>query len=301
MILCPNCHSQLQDSAAFCHNCGTQLAQQNYAPQQGYGYPEQQPQYPQYPQYQQYQQYQQPVPPKKKNKGLVIGIIAAVLVVLAIIGSVAEKAFQSMGYGDVSDDVRGDIVSGDASSSSQESQPEFSLGKAANGVYKNDFLGLSCTVPASWEFYTDEQILEMNNIAAQYYDEDIAEQLQNAAIIYDMIATDPGTGNNININLEKLTPVQAMSMDIKQTLEAQIDSIKSVYANMGYTNTEVQYRKVTVDGRELDGLFITANIQGMDLYAASFAFMKGSYLANVSITAMQTDKTAEILGYFSFD
>lgn len=295
MILCPNCHTQLQEGAAFCHNCGTQLVQQNYAPQQSY----QQHQYQQPP----YPQYQQPVPPKKKNKGLVIGIIAGVLVVLAIIGSVAEKAFQSMGYGDDGDDVRGDIITGDSSATNaaDETQPEFSLGKAANGVYKNDYLGLSCTLPAPWEFYTDEQILEMNNITAEYYDEEFAEQIQNAAIIYDMLASNPEDSSNININLEKVNPLQMMALDMKQVLEAQIDTIKTSYENMGYTGTEVRYEKVTVDGKELDGLVINANIQGIDLYCVLFSFPKGSYIANVSVTSLQTDKTAEILGCFSFD
>lgn len=138
MIICPNCNNQLQDNAAFCPYCGTQFVQQgydpnayaqqgypqqgydpnayaqqgypqqNYDPQQNYGYQQPQYQQPQYAQ-QSYQQpapaqpqYQQPAPvqvPKKKNKGLIIGIVAGVLVVLAAIGSFAQKAAQNKGYG----------------------------------------------------------------------------------------------------------------------------------------------------------------------------------------------------------
>ncbi len=115
MIICPICNAQLEDTANFCHVCGTQFIvdepdtaaqqnnqqqaypQQNYAPntyaQQGY------PQQPQ-PQQNFQQGYQQPAPAQpKKKKGVVIGIVAAVLVVLAAIGVFAEKLFQSQGYG----------------------------------------------------------------------------------------------------------------------------------------------------------------------------------------------------------
>lgn len=293
MIICPNCHTQLEDNAAFCHMCGAQLAQQNYAPQQGY------PQQPYTPN----PYYSQPAPvqPKKKNKGLVIGIVAGVLVVLAAIGSIAQTTFQKMGYDDGSEDVRGEVISGDNAADPTESLPEFSMGKAENGIYKNDFLGLTCTVPAGWEFYTDEQIREMNNFTADFYDEEFAEQIQNATIIYDMLASNAADGSSINVNLEKLNPAQMLILDVKKSLEAQIDTIKSTYENMGYTNTQVQYQKVTVDGQELDGLMIKAQIQGIDLYCTLFSFTKGSYMANVSVTTTQADTTSQILGYFTFD
>lgn len=218
-------------------------------------------------------------------------------------------SFAGCAGGNENDDVRGEIISGNdtadtqpsASTAPQETEPEFSMGKSENGVYKNDFLGLTCTVPAGWEFYTDEQILEMNNITADYYDEDFAQQIQNAAIIYDMFVINSADSSNINVNLEKLNPLQMLTIDIQQVLENQIDTIKSTYENMGYADPQVQYGKVTVDGKELDGLYITATIQGVSMYQTTFAFPKGSYLANVSITTIQTDKTQEILSYFSFN
>lgn len=46
----------------------------------------------------------QPIQPKKKKTGLIIGIVAAVVLVLAGIGSLAEKAFQNQGYEEPYDD-----------------------------------------------------------------------------------------------------------------------------------------------------------------------------------------------------
>ena len=195
------------------------------------------------------------------------------------------------------DDVRGDINS--ANQSQNESEPGFSIGKATNNTYKNDFLGISCTLPAEWVFYTDKQILELNNLVGDVVDENTAELLENANIVYDMFASYEAEGSNININLEKLTALQLANLDIKQTLEAQIDSIKTSYTSMGYTDIKVDYQKVKVDSKEYDGLKLTAKIQGIDFYATVFTVRKSNYLANATICSLQTDKSDTILGYFT--
>ncbi len=100
------------------------------------------------------------------------------------------------------------------------------MGDAVSNTYKNDFLGISCTLPSEWVFYTDKQILQLNNIVGDVIDDKVAEQLKNANIIYDMYATVPAAGNSININMEKLSALQVLNLNIKNTLEAQIDTIK---------------------------------------------------------------------------
>lgn len=199
--------------------------------------------------------------------------------------------------GNETEDVRGDIVSG--SPSQNENEPEFSLGKATNNTYNNDFLGISCTLPAEWVFYTDEQILELNNIVGDVVDEEVADRIKNANIIYDMYATCQTDSSNMNINLEKLNALQIINLDIKQILEAQIDAIKSTYENMGYTDINVGYQKIKVNGKEFDGLKLTAKIQGVDFYGTIFTFRKSNYLANVTLCSLQTDKTDTILSYFT--
>lgn len=201
-------------------------------------------------------------------------------------------------FGDnTTDDVRGDINS--AEQNSQQSEPEFSLGASANNTYKNDFLGISCTLPSEWVFYTDKQILELNNIVGDLVDEDVAKQLENANTIYDMLATYQDEGSSINVNLEKLSAAQIINLDIKKTLESQISAIESSYANMGYTDIKTAYQKIKVDGKEFDGLKITAKIQGIDFYVVVFTFRKSNYLANVTVSSLQTDKTDTFLGYFT--
>ncbi len=99
MKICPKCNKQFNDNDAFCDVCGTNLSaqQNNYQQQPNYAN-QSQPNYnPQ--QVNAYQPTMPNNPPKKKKTGMIIGIVAAVLIVLAIIGAVAEDAFQKEGYG----------------------------------------------------------------------------------------------------------------------------------------------------------------------------------------------------------
>ncbi len=191
------------------------------------------------------------------------------------------------------EDVRGDITG-----NSGENEAEFSLGEATNNTYKNDFLGLSCTLPSEWTFYNDEQILALNNMVGDSIDEEVAKQLENANIIYDMYAVIEDKGNSISINLEKLNALQLVQLNIKETLEAQFDTMRSSFESIGYTDINIAYEKITVDSKEFDAVKISAKIQGIDFYTTVFTFRKGNYLANVSVGTLLTDETETILSYF---
>jgi len=210
-----------------------------------------------------------------------------------------------LGRYDNVDDIRGEITSETENSTlsqeSEDSQPEFSLGKISNNVYTNDFLGLSCTLPLEWNFYSEEQILELNNITMEYIDEDYSSQLEKATIIYDMYAQNIVDNSTVNVNLERLNPVQAVTLDLKTALVAQTDAIVSTYQNMGYTDVAVNYENITVDGKKYDALRIEAKIQGYDFYGIAFSFIKNSYLANVTVTSLQTDKINTILKCFTLE
>ena len=196
------------------------------------------------------------------------------------------------------EDIRGTISSDPTESqepSKPNNEPEFGLGNTTGHTYKNDFLGISCTLPAQWEFATEEQLLEMNNLAGDYMDEDVAELLKNATIIYDMSAQYLDEGSSISVNMEKLNALQLLNLNIKQVLEGQIPGIISTYENIGYTDVTVVYEKITVDGTEFDGLRLNAKIQGLDMNLVLFSFLKGSYLANVTVGSLRVETITEVL------
>jgi len=188
------------------------------------------------------------------------------------------------------EDIRGDVPPTD---------PQLALGSTANNTYKNDFLGLSCSLPSDWVFYTDEEIRELNNIVGDLVGDELEAALEKADVIYDMYASAPGGMATINVAMEKLSVLQAVSVNLKTYLESQFATLKTALENMGCSNVQLEYQKVTVDGKEFDGVAITADIMGVPFYETLFCFVKGRYIANVTIGSVQTDNAATILDYFS--
>lgn len=205
---------------------------------------------------------------------------------------------------DDEDDVRGSVTTTPTQGSTPDNnqnttEPEFSLGQTSGSTYTNEFLGLEFVAPAGWTFYTDEQILQMNNIASGYYDEKTKEQLKNASIVYDMLATQPSTNNTVNVNLQKLLPIQLANLNIKKELESQISVVRTSLQNMGMTDITIEYQKVTVDGKEYDALVVFAKANNVPMYEVCFAFRKSNYLASVTVCSIRTDTTASLLDCFT--
>ncbi len=176
---------------------------------------------------------------------------------------------------------------------------ELSLGKTENNRYYNDYFGISCTLPSDWAFYTDEEIRELNNLAMDSFDEDITEALENATIIYDMFAQDSYGFSSTNVTMEKLTATQTVFLDLKENIEALLPAMEQSYANMGYTNIQTAYTKVTVGGKEYDGMTVSAQIQGIDVYSVSFCYKRAYYLVNINVTSFITDETETLLGCYT--
>ena len=176
---------------------------------------------------------------------------------------------------------------------SSQSIPAFSLGKAEGNTYKNEFLELSCSIPSGWRFYSDQEILKLNNFSADAITDPIIERLKDYKTIYMMAADNQTEGSSISIVLEKHG-----ALNLKQTLEMQIHNTKKVYENQGYTDINILYQKTDVNGKNYDSLVTTAKIYGIDFYSTVFVFKKDNFLAYITVTSLFTDKTAEILGYF---
>jgi hypothetical protein len=99
--------------------------------------------------------------------------------------------------------------------------------------------------------------------------------------------------------MEKLAATQLLTLDIQQVLEAQIPTIISTYQNMGYTNVDVNYQKATIDGKELDSLYISAKAGDLEFVLVCFTFRKANYLANVSVGTLQPETLNSLLGCFT--
>lgn len=177
-------------------------------------------------------------------------------------------------------------------------EKELELGSVNGTIYENSFIGLGYELNDGWSFYTDEQIRELNNATAELAGEEYQELMKDATIIYDMFASDENNLNNININLEKVNPVQLLATDIGENFELMMPTMESTYENMGYTNFNYEITTTEIDGKEVDVAYITAEISDVTMYQALFAVKCNGYLANIAVGTFFEDTTAEVLENF---
>ena len=172
---------------------------------------------------------------------------------------------------------------------------EFSLGDTSGITYESKFIGIGFNLPAGWSFYTDEQIKELNNFSIEASGEELQELVENASLIYDMFASDADGVNNINVNLEKVNPLQLIGLDLKQNLENSVPVIRTSYENMGASLRDYKVDTITLDGTDFVCLYSTVDFPHVTIYQCALSIKCNGYMASVTVTAIDEATLSEIL------
>lgn len=274
MKVCSKCGNVIEDNAMFCGKCGNRLEVQSQQSQ--YTYVPNQPQYQPTPMQQ---------PPKKKNTGLIIGIVAAVVIVLAAIGSIAEKVFQKQGYGQPSGNYTpsDDYVDDDEYADNDDDTNDDSLtndnptgvktynkGSVVDGWYVNEWANLRVDTSGSW---TDGS-------AEEYASYDGTANLECGVILNDKAAQ-----KQLVICFEKLNgPSALLSED--GYLDAFVTDLKQTYANANLTCTASDYYDTTIAGQTCRTVKIT--FDGMSTVQVVHVRKQDGYVIIVPIVAQDS-------------
>lgn len=146
---CLGCGNVYENNVNFCATCGSQNFQNLDSSQvAGVQNPQQQYNY-QQPVSQQQFNYQQPVqqyvePKKKKNVGLIVGIIAGVLILLGIIGALAQNDLEEPEIPDI--DIMDSVVP----------DIEYTKGEVIDGYYINEWANIKFEITEDYPDNTEE-------------------------------------------------------------------------------------------------------------------------------------------------
>lgn len=225
-----------------------------------------------------------------RNWKKLLALALAVVMMLSLFSgcSLLEKL-----SGDKDDD---DNVRGTVSQAARE--PEFSLGTTAGGKYENAFIGIGFEAPENWTFYTDEQIKELNQATTGMMDDEYAELISNAALVYDMMVQDSTTGNSVNINMEKGTAAAVKQLDLEDYLESNLSALSDGLASMGFTVTDNKISDVTLGGKSTKSLWLKSTYSGIEMYQLVMPLKCSNYIVVVTVTTVGTDTTSQVLDCF---
>ena len=177
-------------------------------------------------------------------------------------------------------------------------EEELSLGVNDGIKYESTFIGLGCTLPEGWTFYTEEQLRELNNITEELVDEAYTEALKDATTIQDMFASSGDGLSNCNVTLEKVNALSLAVTDVKDIYEAQKETLVSGYESMGGANVKIESVTVTIEGKDFEALTLSVDIYGTTLMQTLFCVKCPGYLATLVVTADSAEAMQAVLDCF---
>ena len=145
----------------------------------------------------------------------------------------------------------------------ETTEPAFAVGSSAGNRYENTFLGIGCKLDENWTFLSDEQIRENNAAAAGMMADEYQKQVQDADVVYDMMANHQNEVDTLSLNMEKLSGAAKLV-------------------------TEEQYAQLSLEGE----------YSGVKVYESLVCYKRGGYMALACACTWMEDGTQAILDCF---
>lgn len=177
-------------------------------------------------------------------------------------------------------------------------EPEFTLGTVNGSVYENTFIGIGCDLGSEWTYYSDEQIREQNNAAADLAGEDYKQMMLNSTIVYDMFAVHSNQVNTIVVNLEKVSSVQLATLNYKSYFEEAVPGLKQSLGNMGFVNITHSIGSVKIGSTDFTCLDVVSELGSFKMYQTLIAIKCNGYIACLTFSGDSAESVASAIACF---
>lgn len=250
---CSTCGAEVPENAKFCQNCGgTAFVSPGPAFQQGVS-PDGMGNPP--------QEAVEEQPPKKKT-GLVVGIVAAVLIILGVIGANAPRILALLGHYSSNDD--GAIS--DIFSPEEDTDAAYTKGTFDGSVYTNEWADIQFTLPEGFSNAGEELYASAENDVTQCGAYFIANDTSGIIYIcYEKLPAYPAYTEEqyMDAVMESLKNITSITYQLPSSYsEMTIAGNSYIKAVCGFTN---EYGNFTnnVYARKLGGYIIFISAAGL--------------------------------------
>lgn len=160
------------------------------------------------------------------------------------------------------------------------STTKFERGTRTDEAYTNTSAGLAFVKPSGWVFYTDDQLEQTFKVSKDLLKDPDAMDKADVSSLYEFMAVDSSTGNNVNLVVAKgngVTSVEKYVEQVKKELSDQLTSGVTVTFGEGTSNVKLG-----------DGTWVTYSAQvstnGVNMTQYSFARKVGKYFLQITAT-----------------
>lgn len=174
----------------------------------------------------------------------------------------------------------------------------FGAGASDETSYWNETLSIGCTMDENWYFYSDEEIMESVQTTAGQLKDDLAEAIKDAGTMMDMMAVNQETGENVNVNLERLSVANSLLVDETKYVELSLAQLGDALEQMGLTVTDIGQDEMEFAGSKHPCIRLTGTIEDIDLFETLVVVKTGRTVIVVTACSYLEDTTDQILSHF---
>lgn len=186
-----------------------------------------------------------------------------------------------------------------AEEAEEAEEVDVQLGTTASNTYTNKFLKLRCTLDSDWEFYTDEEIRELNQLTQDSLSDQYAEMVKNADTLQDMYAINNETGETVNITISKMSLFAGAVLTTEDYADMAIPQLGPALESAGMTDVQVSKDTISFTGEDTTALRITCKVDGYDLFETMAVLKRGAYIICITSASYVEDTTMGALDAFA--
>lgn len=179
----------------------------------------------------------------------------------------------------------------------ETTEPAFAVGSSSGNRYENTFLGIGCALDENWTFLSDEQIRENNAAAADMMADEYQEQVQDADVVYDMMANHQNEVDTLSLNMEKLSGAAKLVTE-EQYAQLSLEGLEGSLSSMGIENIQTSVEQISFAGGTHACIRLEGEYSGVKVYESLVCFKRGGYMALACACTWMEDGTQAILDSF---
>lgn len=183
-------------------------------------------------------------------------------------------------------------------------QKTFQRGSVEGQTYTSEFLNLTCTAPAEFQYMSDQEIVELNNITLDKMSdstlaEEMRQQLENGGQVQDMYLMTEDGRHWVSITVDKVSDGKT-DVDMAAFIDSGIAQAMDSYSAIeGMTDVSAVSQTTKFLGSEYDSIMTTATYNGFPTQSLQVCIPLEQYICIVTFTSYVEDRTDEMMGFFS--
>lgn len=226
-----------------------------------------------------------------------------ILVLLLVLIMVCPLSACSLIDSIIGNDIRGtqytiNTYSEETTSETQTEEKDFSIGETSSGIYESDFLSIGWTLPENWVFYTDEEIKELNNMSTDLAGEEYEKLMEEATLVYDMMASSNDKISSVNIVLEKSNAAAVATFDLEKNGDTIAGTAKPSLENIGFTDVNYTVSTTKFLGEDAQCLKWDMKMGDVDYYEVQVFVKAYEHLATITVASYDMAACEDILASF---